>query len=78
VDGRQAPTVPLGLACPDCVPESQQPLKQPLDQNEEGHLSDGHCNFVILMRFMAPEVGLEPTTLRLTGGGDGFCRNCYS
>ena len=26
----------------------------------------GLCNLLILIDFMAPEVGLEPTTLRLT------------
>jgi hypothetical protein len=44
----------------------QQPPKQPLDQNDEDHLSGGPYNLLILMVFMAPEVGLEPTTLRLT------------
>jgi hypothetical protein len=37
--------------------------------DEEGHLSDSLYNLEILMVFMAPEVGLEPTTLRLTGVG---------
>jgi hypothetical protein len=46
--------------------ESQQPPKQLPDQNEEGHLSGGLCNLLILLVFLAPEVGLEPTTLRLT------------
>jgi hypothetical protein len=46
--------------------ESQQPPKQPSVQKEEGHLSGGLCNLLNLMVFMAPEVGLEPTTLRLT------------
>jgi hypothetical protein len=45
---------------------SQQPPKQPPEQNEESHLSGGLCNLLISMVFMAPEVGLEPTTLRLT------------
>ena len=49
-----------------CVFENEQPPKQPLDQNEESHLSGGFCNLLNLMMFMAPEVGLEPTTLRLT------------
>jgi hypothetical protein len=46
--------------------KSQQPPKQPPEQNEEGRLSGGLCNLLIYMVFMAPEVGLEPTTLRLT------------
>jgi hypothetical protein len=46
--------------------KSQQPSKQPPEQNEEGHLLGGLCNLLILIVFMAPEVGLEPTTLRLT------------
>ena len=50
---------------------SQQPPKQPFDQNEEDHLVGGLCNSLILMVFMAPEVGLEPTTLRLTAVGVG-------
>src|ERR1700677_4668894 len=49
-----------------CVFENEQPSKQPLDQNEESHLSGGLRNLLNLMMFMAPEVGLEPTTLRLT------------
>jgi hypothetical protein len=49
-----------------CQPQSRQPPKQPPEQNEEGHLSGGLCNLLIYMVFMAPEVGLEPTTLRLT------------
>jgi hypothetical protein len=49
-----------------CVFENEQPPKQPLHQNEENHLSGGFCNLLNLMMFMAPEVGLEPTTLRLT------------
>jgi hypothetical protein len=35
--------------------------------NEGAHLSYGPYNLLILVGFMAPEVGLEPTTLRLTG-----------
>ena len=46
--------------------ESQQPPKQPSEQNEESHVLGGFCNLLISMVFMAPEVGLEPTTLRLT------------
>jgi hypothetical protein len=37
-----------------------------LTQNEGGHLSGGPYNLSFLLVFMAPEVGLEPTTLRLT------------
>ncbi len=36
------------------------------DQNEESHLLGGFCNLLIPVKFMAPEVGLEPTTCRLT------------
>jgi hypothetical protein len=46
--------------------QSQQPPKQPPDQNEESHLLGGPYNLLIIIVFMAPEVGLEPTTLRLT------------
>jgi hypothetical protein len=46
--------------------EAQQPPKQPPDQNEERHLSGGLYNLLLLVVFVAPEVGLEPTTLRLT------------
>jgi hypothetical protein len=49
-----------------CHSQIQQPPEQPPDQNEEDHLSGGLCNLLIYMEFMAPEVGLEPTTLRLT------------
>jgi hypothetical protein len=49
-----------------CVFENEQPPKQPPGQNYESHLSGGFCNLLISMVFMAPEVGLEPTTLRLT------------
>ena len=45
---------------------SQQPPEQPPNQSGESHLSGGFCNLLIFMVFMAPEVGLEPTTLRLT------------
>ena len=48
------------------TPQCQQPPKQPADKNEETHLSGGTYNLLILIIFMAPEVGLEPTTLRLT------------
>ena len=44
----------------------QQPPKQPPDQNEESRLLDGFSNLLAYIVFMAPEVGLEPTTLRLT------------
>src|ERR1700742_3187364 len=44
----------------------QQPPKQPPEQNKESHLSGGFCNLLISVVLMAPEVGLEPTTLRLT------------
>ena len=49
-----------------CVFENEQPPKQPPEQNEESHLSGGLYKLLIFMVFMAPEVGLEPTTLRLT------------
>ena len=49
-----------------CVFEIEQPPKQPPYQNEESHLSVGFCKLLILIVFLAPEVGLEPTTLRLT------------
>jgi hypothetical protein len=52
-----------------CVFENEQPSKQPLDQNKEDHLSGSLRNLLNLMMFMAPEAGLEPTTLRLTGVG---------
>jgi hypothetical protein len=57
----------------------QQPPKQPLYQNDEGHLSGGLCNSLISMVFMAPEVGLEPTTLRLTAECSAIelLRNAY-
>jgi hypothetical protein len=48
------------------ISQSLQPPKQPLDQNKEDHLLGGLYNLLFLMVFMAPEVGLEPTTLRLT------------
>ncbi len=46
--------------------KNQQPPKQPPEQDKGGHLSDSLFNLLNLIAIMAPEVGLEPTTLRLT------------
>jgi hypothetical protein len=44
--------------------QSQQPPKEPHEQNEEGDLSGDPYNLLILMMLLAPKVGLEPATKR--------------